>query len=125
MSATVIGNISFGLTAETGLHAAAITFDYSIQEKWIGDADGDDIAGALFKAGMTFNIEGAFSTTGSPTWTLGSQLVIANIPTHTAYIPGYTSGGRVNLLGVNLTLGNESEQRRTLSGNFKPFAVTA
>lgn len=125
MAATVIGTINFGLSPETGLFAESVTFDVSVQERYISDADGDEVAGALFRHSATFNIEGAFSTSGSPTWTLGSQLVIANAPTWSAFIPGYSSGGRVILTGVSTSKGNETEERRTLSGTFKPFMTAS
>jgi hypothetical protein len=125
MAATVIGTINFGLDAETGFHAESISFDITSQERYIGDGDGDDIAGAIFKVGANFSIEGAYNTTGSPTWTLGSQLVIANAPTWTAFFTGYTSGGRVITTGGNVGLGNESEERRTISGVFKPFMTAS
>lgn len=121
MAATVIGNINFGLDAETGLFAESISFDPSVQERYIADGDGDHVAGALYGHSATFSIEGAYSTSGSPTWTLGSQLTIANAPTWSAFFSGYSSGGRVILTSANVGLGNESEERRTLGGVFKPF----
>ena len=121
MSATVIGDITFGITAETGFYIESASFDYSIQEKYIADGDGDDVAGALYKPEMTFSLDGAYKTTGSPTWVLGGAITIANIPTHTAFISGYTSGGRVLVTSVGVTAGNETEQRRAISGVFKPF----
>lgn len=125
MAATTIGTISFGLTAETGLFAESISFDSSVQERYIADADGDHVAGALYGHSATFSIEGAYSTSGTPTWTLGSQLTIANIPTWTAIFPDYTTGGRVILTSVGISRGNESEQRRTLGGVFKPFMAAS
>jgi hypothetical protein len=125
MAATVIGTINFGLTAETGLFAESISFDSSVQERYIADADGDHVAGAVYGGSATFSIEGAYSTAGSPTWTLGSQLTIANIPTWSAIFGGYTSGGRVILTGVGINLGNESENRRSLNGVFKPFMTAS
>lgn len=123
MAATVLGAISFGLSAETGLFAESITFDFTAQEKWIADGDGDDVAGAVFKPEMSFTIEGALNTGGAPTWTLGSALAIANAPTYTSYIS--TGGsGTVVLLGVSEGLGNESEERRTLTGKYKPFVTS-
>jgi hypothetical protein len=124
MAATVIGTINFGLDAETGLFAESISFDPSVQERYIADADGDHVAGALYGASANFSIEGAYSTSGTPTWTLGSQLVIANAPTWTAWFTGYTSGGRVILTSGNIGLSNEAEERRTLGGVFKPFMAT-
>jgi len=121
MAATTFGNITFGMTAETGFYIESATFDYSVQEKYIADGDGDDVAGAVFKPVMAFSLDGAFETAGSPTWTMGVTLTIANIPTHTAFISGYSSGGRYIITGANVGRGNEAESRRTISGTFKPF----
>jgi hypothetical protein len=125
MAATVIGTINFGLTAETGLFAESVSFDSSVQERYIADADGDHVAGALYGHSATFSIEGAYSTTGSPTWTLGSQLTIANAPTWSAIFSGYSTGGRVILTSVGISKGNEAEERRTLGGVFKPFMTAS
>jgi hypothetical protein len=125
MAATVIGTINFGLDAETGLFAESISFDATVQERYIADGDGDHVAGALYGHSATFSIEGAFSTSGSPTWTLGSQLTIANAPTWSAFFTGYSSGGRVITTSANVGLGNEAEERRTISGVFKPFMTAS
>jgi hypothetical protein len=125
MPATVIGTINFGLTAETGLFAESVSFDPTVQERYIADADGDHVAGALFGASATFSIEGAFSTSGSPTWTLGSQLTIANAPTWSAFFNTYSTGGRVILTSASVGKGNETEERRTLGGVFKPFMAAS
>lgn len=125
MAATTIGTINFGLSAETGLFAESISFDTSVQERYIADGDGDHVAGALYGHSATFSIEGAFSTSGSPTWTLGSQLTIANAPAWASYFTGYSSGGRVILTTASEALGNESEERRTLGGVFKPFMTAS
>lgn len=125
MAATTIGTINFGLTAETGLFASSVSFDFTIQERWITDADGDHVAGGLFGGMGTFNIEGAYNTSGSPTWTLGSQTTVANAPTMTAFFTGYSSGGRYVTLGVGTSKGNEVEEGRTLSGKFFPYMTAS
>jgi len=121
MAATTFGSITFGIDAETGFYIESATFDYSVSEKYIADGDGDDMAGAVFKPQMTFSLDGAFKTTGSPVWILGGTLTIANIPVHTAFITGYTSGGTFIINSANVSRGNESESRRSIGGVFKPF----
>ena len=125
MSATTFGNINFGLTTETGFYAESFTGDYTVQEKYIADGDGDDVAGAVFKPEMSGTIEGAYNTTGSPTWVMGGTITVANIPTHTAFINGYTTGGRYIVTGANVGKGNESEERRTINFKFKPFMAAS
>lgn len=125
MSASTFGDIEFGIAAETGLYIESATFDFSIQEKYIANGQGDDVAGALFKAESTFSLDGAFKTTGTPSWVLGSALVIANVPDYTDFIPGYVSGGTTIINGANVSLGNETESRRTISGVLKPFLEPA
>lgn len=121
MAATTFGTITFGMTAETGFFIESATFDYSVQEKYIADGDGDDVAGAVYKPSMTFSLDGAFETAGSPTWTMGVTLTIANVPAHTAFIASYSSGGRYIINSANVSRGNEAESRRTIGGVFKPF----
>lgn len=125
MSATTIGTINFGLSAETGLFAASVSFDGSVQEKWIADADGDPVAGAVYGARATYSIEGAFNTSGSPSWVLGAGPTPANVPTWTAFFASYTTGGRYVETGFNVSKGNESEEGRTISGTFFPFMTGA
>lgn len=121
MAATTFGDITFGMSDEIGFYIESATFDYSVQEKYIADGDGDDVAGAVYKAQMTFSLDGAFKTTGSPVWTMGVTLTIANIPTHTAFIASYTSGGRYIINSASVGRGNEAESRRSIGGVFKPF----
>lgn len=121
MAATTFGSITFGITSETGFYIEAATFDYSVQEKYIADGDGDDVAGAVFKPEMAFNLDGAYKTTGSPVWVMGGSLTIANVPSHSAFISGYSSGGIMIITSANVGAGNEAEQRRTIAGKFKPF----
>ena len=121
MAATTFGDISFGMTAETGFYIESASFDYSIQEKWIADGDGDDMAGAMFKPEMTGSLDGAYKTTGTPTWTLGVTLTLANTLTHSSFIAGYSSGGKLLINSAGITLGNESEARRSIGLVFKPF----
>ena len=120
MAATTFGDIVFGLTAETGFYAESISFDYSIQEKWIGDGDGDTMAGAMFKPEMTGSIDGAYKSTGTPTWTLGTNLTVASIIAHTGFITG-ASAGRLLTNSASVTLGNESERRQSIGFVYKPF----
>lgn len=124
MAATTFGSISFGMSAETGFYIESMSFDYSLDEKTIQDEQGEAVAGAYFKSKADWSLDGAYKTTGSPTWTMGVVLTIANIPTHTAFIPGYTTGGKVITKGATVTKGNEAEQRRALSGTFWPFMAS-
>jgi hypothetical protein len=123
MAATTFGSITFGIDDETGFYIESATFDYSVSEKYIADGDGDDVAGAVFKPQMTFSLDGAFKTTGSPSWDLGTTITIANIPDHTAFIASYSSGGKYIINSANVARGNESESRRTIGGVFKPFMI--
>lgn len=112
------------MSAETGFYIESMSFDYSLDEKTIQDEQGEAVAGAYFKSKADWSLDGAYKTTGSPTWTMGVVLTIANIPTHTAFIPGYTTGGKVITKGATVTKGNEAEQRRALSGTFWPFMAS-
>jgi hypothetical protein len=124
MAATTFGSISFGMSAETGFYIESMSFDYSLDEKTIQDEQGEAVAGAFYKSKAEWSLDGAYKTTGSPSWVMGAILSIANVPTHAAFIPSYTSGGKVIVKSAKVSKGNEAEQRRSLSGTFWPFMAT-
>ena len=125
MAAQTLGSISFGMVAEVGFFIASASFNYSIDEKTIRDEQGEHVAAGRYGSVMSFSLEGSYKTTGSPNFVLGAALVIANIPTHTSFVPSYTSGGKVSILGADVSLGNEKEQERTLSGKFYTFMAAS
>lgn len=121
MAATVHGSINFSLSDETGLYVESVEAEVNSQFREIVSAGGEITAGANFRHAGTFSMEGAFKTTGSPDWDLGSALTITNTFDITSWVDGYTSGAKFITLGVGNTKGAESEERRTISGNFYPF----
>lgn len=125
MPAQTYGDVSFGLTDETGFYINSATFDFTSQEVWVSDAGGDDVAGAVFKQEATFTLEGAYKTSDSPTWTLGTALTIASLPDLTEWIPTYTSGALTIIMGGTVSLSSEELEARTITGTIKPFLGAA
>lgn len=123
MAADTYGPITFGITSETGLFIRSATFDFSAQEVWASDADGDDVAGAVFKHEGTFSLDGIYKTGEAEAWVLGTALTIANLTTAVLqeYIPDYTSGALNIITSVSHSIENEGLQGRSISGIIKPF----
>lgn len=119
MSATTYGDINFSLSEETGLYTETVTQDMSNQVREIPSAGGEILAGAFYGNKGTFSMEGALKTGASPTWELGVALILANVAEFT--VPGYTSGATYVVTSANVSLGAESEERRTIGGNIYPF----
>jgi len=125
MSATTFGDINFSLSDETGLYSESHTEDITAQIREIVGAGGEVLAGAVFKHTGTFSIEGAYKTTGSPTWDLATAMTLTNSVSLEDLVSGYTSGAKFILLNVSAPLGVEAEERRNLSGNIYPFLPAA
>lgn len=122
MAATVYGNINFGISAETGIYAESVDFDSSVQEKWIGDHQGAEIAGATFNPTATWSMSGFLNTGQSLSAVNGATLVLANAIDWTELIGnGYTSGGSSIVTSHKQGLKNDDAESRDLGGVFKPF----
>ena len=123
MAADTYGAINFGITAETGFFIRLANFDFSSQEVWASDADGDDVAGAVFKHEGTFSLDGVYKTGESEVWTLGTSLTIASLANTLLVdmIPGYTTGALNIITSASQTLDNENLEGRSVSGVIKPF----
>lgn len=126
MPADTYGAVRFGLTDETGFYIDSVSIDFSAQEVWTSDAQGDDVAGAVFKHEGTFSLEGAVKTEGDPTWTLGTALVIASFVEARLeeFLPGYAAATdtALNIItGANISLASEQLEMTTISGVIKPY----
>lgn len=124
MPSQTYGDISFGTTAQTGIHIDSATFDFSSQEVWTTNADGDDIAGAVFKQEGTFSLEGADDTGNANAFDLGIAITVASEPTLTEWIPGYTSGSLSIVTSGNVSESSETLRMVSVSGVIKPFMGT-
>lgn len=125
MSATVYGAINFGLTAQTGMYAESVDWDYQTEEFMVADADGDDTAGAIYNPSADFTMSGFIKNDESLSATLGATLTLTNLPTWTDWIPGYTSGGQTIVTGGKSAFNHKSGEGVDVSGKFKPFLEAA
>ncbi|MGJ8677224.1 MAG: hypothetical protein ACSHX0_06885 [Akkermansiaceae bacterium] len=125
MSATVHGSVNFGLVAETGLYASSVDFDMTQQEKWIGNGEGEDVAGALYNGSATFSMSGVKKVGETLSAVLGSSIVLANAIDFSDYFSGYVSGGLTYLKDVKSSLKSDDFETLDLTGGFKPFVVTS
>lgn len=121
MSATVYGDINFSLSDETGFYSESVNADITVKAKEVVGGGGEITAGSFYGATGTFSLEGALKTTGSPAWDLGIALTIANSIDIVSLVDGYSSGVKYITLSAAGSLGAESEERRTISGNIYPF----
>tara|TARA_R110000824_G_scaffold162702_1_gene338402 strand:- start:672 stop:1052 length:381 start_codon:yes stop_codon:yes gene_type:complete len=125
MAAKVYGLGVFGLTAQTGIYTESLDYDFSIQEKWIADGDGDDVAGALFNPEVSFSLTGFVRSDESISTVLGSALVLANTLTMSEFIDGWSSGGIYLVNGAKRGFKEKDFRGLDLSGKFKPFMAAA
>ena len=121
MSATVIGNVSFGLTAETGIFAQSTTYTANSEQKWVRDADGDEVAGSFYNPTWEWSTEGQINTGAALTsYVLGAAVTMANIPN--AVHTGGTTNGKSYVSTVELTKASEDHTMANISGVIKPFS---
>ena len=123
MSATTYGDINFSLSEEDGLYTETVTQDISNQVREIPGAGGEILAGAFYGHKGTFSIDGALKT-GGASWTLSTAILLANAIDLNDYVTG-SSGSQFVITGASISLGAESEERRTISGNIYPFLEAA
>ena len=121
MAATVHGNVNFGLTAETGIYCESVDFDFTVDEKWVGDADADDAAGALYNPQASGSLSGVRRSDETIETSLGAALVVANAVTWADFITGYTSGGLTYIKGVKNAFKKDDFEALDISFGFKPF----
>lgn len=120
MAATTIGAINFGLTAETGIFCQSTTFTANSEQKWVRDADGDEVAGSIYGKNWEWSVEGQINTGGAMTsYVLGAAISPANLPdsTHT----GGTTNGKSYVTSVELTKSSEDFHMANVSGVIKPY----
>ena len=118
--AKVFGDTIFGMAAEAGMRAQDYSFDMSIDEDWLPDEDGDDVAGALFNEKATFALDGFETTTGLTT-ALGSSIVLANMTDGDGYVTGDASGATTLVTGIKTGSKARGHKPLNVSGIWKPF----
>ena len=118
--AKVYGDTIWGMSAEVGMRAQDFSFDMSIDEDWLPDEDGDDVAGALFNEKATFALDGFETTAGLPT-ELGSSIVLTNLTDGDGYVTGDASGATTLVTGIKTGVKSRGHKSLNVSGIWKPF----
>lgn len=121
MAATTIGNVSFGLTAETGIFCQSTTFTANSEQKWVRDADGDEVAGSIYGKNWEWSIDGQINTGEAVTsYVLGAAVTPANVPSNVH--SGGTTNGKCYVTSVELTKSSEDFTMCNVSGVIKPYS---
>jgi hypothetical protein len=118
--ATVYGDSVWGITAETGMYAQSFDFDLNIDEEWLPDEDGDEVAGALFNEKGTFTLNGFEKSSGFPA-VLGASITLANAIDSDDFISGDASGATTICTGLKRSRGSRAHRAVDCSGVYKPF----
>ena len=128
MSAKIFGTGTFGITAEAGMFAQAVTVDYKIDPTYLQNEEGEDVAGAFTNAGASISMTGFVNTSGSAfSSTLGSSLVVANSIDAASFVTGASddNAGETITTSVKLGYGNKEFKSFDVGGEFKPFLGAA
>lgn len=118
--AKVYGDSVWGITAETGMYAQSFDLDLSIDEDWLPDEDGDEVAGAVYNEKGTFTLNG-FEKTGGYSAILGASITLANAIDSDAFITGDASGATTLVTGLKRSRGSRAHRAVDCSGVYKPF----
>jgi len=118
--AKVYGDTKWGMVAETGLRVQSFDYDLTVDEDWLPDEDGDDVAGALFNEKGTFTVNG-FETTAGISAVLGSSITLANAIDLDDFITPDASGATTIVTGVKDSRKPRAHQMKDVTGVVKPF----
>ena len=122
MAATIYGDISYGMSAETGMFVESADFDTNIESVWIPDEQGADVAGATFNAAGTFTLSGFLSTVSPFSALTGAAVTIANEITWSDVIDGTPGAGATLIVeSVKNTLNHKNAEALEVSGIYKPW----
>lgn len=118
--ATVYGDTVWAMASETGLRAQSYDMDLTVDEVYVPDEDGDDVAGAIFNERGSWTLTG-FETSGGFSGTLGAAIAISNAIDPDDFISGDASGGTTILTGRKTGKENRGMVSVDASGVFVPF----
>lgn len=119
--ATVYGEATFGIVAETGMYAQSFDFDLSIDEEWFPDENGNDVAGTLYNEKGTFTLNG-FEKTAGFSATLGAAITLANAIDGNDFISDTITGALTLVTGLKQSRGARAHRSVDCSGIYKPFS---
>ncbi len=105
------------------MYAQEFSVDYSIDENYLPDEAGCDVAAAFSNAGAQISLNGFTSTGAAISTTLGGALVVANTFAPNLFITGVTDSndGETITTSVKNSLKSRDFESVDLTGVFKPF----
>jgi hypothetical protein len=118
--AKVYGDSVWGISSESGMYAQSFDFDLSVDENFLPDENGNEVAGALFNEKGTFTLNG-FEKTGGFSAVLGSSIAMSNAIDASGFITGDISGALTLVTGLKRSRGSRAHRAVDASGVFKPF----
>ena len=121
MSATVYGDVFFGVTEEAGMYTQSVDGDIQTDKQEVKDGSGNDVGGSVYNASTTGTISGVLRDNGAFDHEVGGEITLANTFGFGTFISGYTSGGKY--LSRSVRFGRENEGFRSVEAGyeFKPW----
>jgi hypothetical protein len=116
------------MTAENGLYAQDFSSDFSIDENYLPDENGDDVAAAFTNPSGQISLNGFVKTSGTAmSTTLGSALAVANDFAPEDFMTGITDLNDGETLTTSVKRGKKSRDFNTLdiTAVFKPYLGAA
>jgi hypothetical protein len=121
MSATVYGDVTFGVTEETGLYTQSFSADIQTDKAEVKNGQGSDVGGSVYNASATISINGTIRDNGLFGHSVGAEVSLANTVGFGTYIEGYTSGGDFISRGIRFGRENEGFHNVEAEVEFKPW----
>jgi hypothetical protein len=114
------------MTAENGMYAQDFSSDYSIDENYLPDETGSDVAGAFSNPSATLAVNGFHSAGGTAfTGSLGAAVVFANAGSMGGlYGVGVSGAGEVILTSAKTGRKSRDFYSLDFSAVYKPLMAT-
>lgn len=116
ITSSAAANVSFGITAETGIILSTFTRSVQGQKAELMDEDGDIVAISTYGRTATISLAGAINgTSGIATASVGGLLTIANATTEFG-----VTGGRIVVDSVSSEFGSDKFRTITVQATQYP-----
>lgn len=112
MPATTIGDVTFGLDEEAAVFAQSVSVSGSVEQKWVRNHEGDEVAGSLYGESYEFSIDGFINTNGGNSNVLAETISLANMPDF--------ASGTAYITSMEQSYSPEDHQSLNISGVMKP-----
>lgn len=102
------------------MYAQSFDFDLTIDDNWLPDEDGNDVAGAMFNEKGTFTLNG-FEKTGGFSAVLGAAITMANAIDGDSSIEATIASALTLVSGIKRSKQARAHQAIDVTGIYKPF----